>query len=44
MNPYKNEKIRGLLLVLVCYAAFVSVFVAAMADAFNTDPYHFLQG
>lgn len=44
MKHDRKEKITRLLLVLVCYATFVSVFVAAVADAFNTDPYHFLKG
>lgn len=43
MRPDKNKKVTGFFLILICYAAFVSLFIVAAADAFNTDPYHFLQ-
>lgn len=43
MRPDRNGKAVWLLLTLICYATFVSLFVTAIAYTFNTDPSHFLQ-
>ena len=43
MKTDRNGKAVRLLLTLACYATFVSLFVTAIAYAFNTDPPHFLQ-
>jgi len=43
MKPYKNGRLTELLLILACYAGFVSLLITAVAFTFGTDPLHFLQ-
>lgn len=43
MKPDKNARLTGWLLILVCYAGFMSLCITVVAYAFGTDPFHFLQ-
>ena len=42
MKPDKREKIGRFLLSLICFTAYIALFIAVMAQAFNTDAYHFI--
>lgn len=42
MKPDKSETISRFLLSLICFTAYISLLVVVIANAFNTDPYHFL--
>jgi hypothetical protein len=43
MRSYKNGRLARLLLILACYAGFMSLFITAVAFTFGTDPLRFLQ-
>jgi hypothetical protein len=42
MRPDNREKASRFLLSLICFTAYISLFIALIANAFNTDPYHFI--
>jgi hypothetical protein len=38
MKPDKSEKVTRFLLSLICFTAYISLFIAVIANAFNTNP------
>lgn len=38
----KRQKVSWPLLSLICFTAYISLFIAVTAHSFNTDPYHFI--
>jgi hypothetical protein len=42
MKPDKNEKATRFVLSLICFTAYISLFFAVIANAFNAHPYGFL--
>lgn len=44
MKSERGEKVTRVLLSLICFTAYISFFIAVIANAFNTDPYRFLVG
>jgi hypothetical protein len=36
MKPEKNEKVVRFLLSLACFTAYIALFIAVIASAFNT--------
>ena len=44
MKHKTNEKIGRLLLSLICFTAYICLFVAVIANALDTNLYRFLLG
>lgn len=42
MRPDKREMVGRFLLSLICFTAYISLFIALIANAFNTDPNHII--
>jgi hypothetical protein len=42
MKPHRNKKATRYVLSLICFTAYIALFVAATASALNTNPYSFL--
>lgn len=42
MKPDKSEKVTRIMLSLICFTAYISLFIALIASAFNVNPYRFL--
>jgi hypothetical protein len=44
MKPEKNEKVTRLLLSLLCFTAYIFLFIAVIANAFNARAHDLLLG
>ena len=42
MKPESREKVGRFLLSLICFTAYIALFIALIANAFGADPYHFI--
>lgn len=42
MKLDKREKVSWFLLTLICFTAYIALFIAVIANAFNTDSSHFI--